>query len=166
MITLRKTDFKDKVTENFTVKEWFSKSADAPDSHLLDYDLCEAVQVIRDMYNTPIRINSTLRTLKGNQDAGGSPQSNHLTGHAVDFSFISESNEDIIAFMANQWTLKGMCYQELRGMRASVIFYPTFIHIDFQEGRGFKPQSIFTDEFGTYGFGNSVKKKYFFGRTT
>ena len=46
--------------------------------------VCEWLEVLRERYNEPIRINSGYRSPQLNRKVGGAATSNHLTGCAVD----------------------------------------------------------------------------------
>jgi len=49
-------------------------------------DMLEMLDEVRDKFDKPIRINSGYRTAKHNLKVGGTPNSSHLRGLAVDIS--------------------------------------------------------------------------------
>ena len=67
------------LTKNFSRKEFQCCS----DKDAVAYDLVEILQKVRDAVG-PIRINSAFRCPYHNNEAGGSPNSSHLIGLAVD----------------------------------------------------------------------------------
>ena len=80
-----------KLSEHFTLGE-LTKSGSHPEvynipSHEVIANLkrvCGWVEVLRERYGAPIIINSGYRSLQLNKRIGGVPNSNHLTGCAVD----------------------------------------------------------------------------------
>ena len=60
--------------------------------------VCVWLEVLRERYNKPIRINSGYRSPQLNKKIGGVPTSNHLTGCAVDIRV--EDMEQLIRYAA------------------------------------------------------------------
>ena len=118
------------IKPNFKEKEFYSKCSYAPESHNLDYILPNAVQYLRDYFNTPIRITSTFRTTNCNFLAGGSSQSYHLVGKAIDFQF-TENNKNILKQIYSDFAQRGEIYQGLNDLGINGFgFYNSFIHLD------------------------------------
>ena len=61
---------------------------DSPDEkgsgEMMEPIVLEALDIARDLYGHPMKINSGFRTIKHNKAVGGSPKSSHLLGWAVD----------------------------------------------------------------------------------
>lgn len=76
----------DFVTPNFQLKEFACKDGTPVPDYLIDNVRLVAtqLQIVRDYYGKPIRINSAYRTPKYNFKVGGSPKSYHLLALAVD----------------------------------------------------------------------------------
>ena len=115
---------------NFKEFEFYSKCIDSPSSHNLDFQLPNAVQYLREKYNTPIRITSTFRTYSCNVLAGGSSESYHLVGKAIDFQF-TKNNKAILKQIYSDFSSRGQVYEKLRELGINGFgFYNTFIHLD------------------------------------
>lgn len=114
------------ITLNFTEKELYSKSKDAPYSHFLDNNVVAALQVIRQFYGRKIRVTSSYRTEKGNKDVGGVKSSRHLTGHALDFVFEGGNKE-----FNKEIKSKGPLFEALLSLGVDGFgMYDSFNHID------------------------------------
>ena len=80
-----------KLSEHFTLGE-MTKSSSHPEVYNIPSHeaianlkrLCVWLEVLRERYGAPIRINSGYRSQQLNKKIGGVPTSNHLTGCAVD----------------------------------------------------------------------------------
>lgn len=85
--------------------------------------------------NIKFTITSAFRTKEQNDACGGSPNSQHLTGDAIDLKPLDFSIDDFVLKIKNA----GFCFDQL-------IKYRTFVHISFSRFR--KPRLMmlnFTD---------------------
>ena len=64
------------------------------------------LQIVRDHFNSPIRVTSTLRTATGNALVDGASNSRHLPASAIDFQFIS-NNDGILQQFYEDFKCKG-----------------------------------------------------------
>ena len=128
------------VTPNFTQAELYSKSPDAPSVHFLDDRAIEALQYIRELSNSPIRVTSTYRTPEFNPLIGGSSRSQHLAGKAIDFQWYSDNDAELKR-------LKGEFLKEGSLLRENLFqmgvrgfgFYETFVHLDVRDSQDWVP---------------------------
>jgi zinc D-Ala-D-Ala carboxypeptidase len=66
-------------------KPWEFDSPDAPGSgELISEDLVHKLDIIREMYGSPLQINSGVRTVEHNALVGGVDSSAHVEGYAAD----------------------------------------------------------------------------------
>ena len=74
------------MTKNFTIEEFQCKcGCEMPDNVLANVqDLAEELQVIRQVVESPITINSAYRCPSHNSSVGGAKSSQHLLGKASD----------------------------------------------------------------------------------
>lgn len=71
------------LTRNFSIAEL--SSPDQPGSGInMDKQFMSKVQLLRDFVNMPLLVNSGFRSVKHNKLIGGSIDSSHLTGLAID----------------------------------------------------------------------------------
>lgn len=112
----KKLDGAKNLTPNFKVREFACN--DGSDYLKIDLQLIALLQLIRDVVNKPLYINSGYRTAKYNKKVGGASNSYHLYGRAFDVSGI-ESRD--LAVYANSLGIKG------------IIKYDTFVHIDTRD---------------------------------
>ena len=71
--------------------KWFKLSEfDSPDrpgsGELMEPEVVQALDIARDIYSFPMVITSGFRTVDHNKKVGGSRQSSHLLGYAVDIA--------------------------------------------------------------------------------
>ena len=104
---------------------------DSPDiqgsGQLMDKTLLNMLDTTRELYNRPIVINSGYRTLRHNSKVGGTSESSHLKGLAVDIA-VQGSRE------------RGMLLHALRTVGFTRIgIGKTFIHVDIDPD---KDQSV------------------------
>ena len=119
------------VSENFVMKEFYSKSSDAPNSHYLDEQLINAAQAIRTWSGVPVRITSSYRTQTHNDGlTGASKSSQHLVGRAIDLQFVQE-NVYWIQELGYQMKYGGDLAELLSEIGITGYgYYDTFVHID------------------------------------
>tara|TARA_R100000406_G_scaffold38523_1_gene25599 strand:- start:1428 stop:2174 length:747 start_codon:yes stop_codon:yes gene_type:complete len=138
------------ITKNFNEKELYSKSLDAPECHFLDDRVINGLQIIRDHFNAPIRVTSTMRTPLGNDLVDGVDNSRHLppNARAIDSQFIQNPDLYLQQFY-DDFKCKGPLYRKLRANGINGIgIYKTFIHIDT---RSTSQKSFWDDSAGKYG---------------
>lgn len=104
-----------KITANFRVREFACK--DGTDKIIIDTELVELLQKIRNHFGKPIKINSGYRTKSHNKKIGGSSNSYHTKGQACDI-VVSGVNPILVALYAEKIGAGG------------IGVYPTFVHVD------------------------------------
>ena len=128
------------ITENFTVSEFYSNSADAPNCHTLSNKLIQAVQLVRSVYDMPICITSTYRTQLGNALIGSNENSRHRTSEgAVDFQACNPAqNDQLIGQLYAELRDQGEVYQTLRSLGINGFgYYDDFVHFDVRPEFGY-----------------------------
>lgn len=113
-----KKDGNKKLSDNFKVREFACK--DGSDKILIDIELVELLQKIRNYFNKPVKINSGYRTISHNKKVGGSTNSYHTKGQACDIR-IENVNPILIALYAERLGAGG------------IGVYKTFVHIDVRQ---------------------------------
>jgi hypothetical protein len=100
------------ITKNYKVKDFACK--DGTDTVLIDRLLADMLQAANDFFGIRLNINSAYRTISHNKAVGGSANSNHITGRAIDISIpataISVDYEDLAMFF------------EARGLSSIIIY--------------------------------------------
>lgn len=74
--------------------------------------------------NFHFTVTSAKRTPKENEDAGGSSNSQHLIGEAIDIKPYGSTTYDILLLYIQNYSQHSHVFDQL-------ILYPTFIHISF-----------------------------------
>ena len=115
-----KKDGNNKVSTNFRVREFACK--DGSDKVLIDTDLVNLLQKIRDYFNKPVKINSAYRTINHNKKVGGATNSYHLKGQASDIQ-IEGVNPVLVALYAERLNAGG------------IGVYPNFVHVDTRKNK-------------------------------
>lgn len=129
----------DRLTEHFRVSEFVNK--EDGNRMYTDPDFIPFVlqlQEFRYWYGRPITITSGYRTVKFNKKVGGASNSMHLQGLAVDFKlpmselkkYSSARREEFYNNVKNKWF--SLC--DAHGVKGSVVFYDSFIHLDYRRG--------------------------------
>ena len=81
---------------NFMIKEFACK--DGTDKILIDSELVEKLQIIREYFGKPVNVNSAYRTEEYNKAVGGVADSQHLLGKAADISISGVAPSTIANF--------------------------------------------------------------------
>lgn len=118
------------IAPNFKVREFACH--DGTDKVLIDFELVSLLQLIRNIKNAPVEINSGYRTTSWNKKQGGASNSYHLYGRAFDIS-CGDARE--LCTIANSIGIKG------------IILYNSFIHIDTRESEYHDNYSNFSYSF-------------------
>jgi uncharacterized protein YcbK (DUF882 family) len=106
-----------KLSKNFTLSEFACH--DGSKDIMVDYNLVQLLQKLRDHVGKSITITSAFRTASYNKKCGGIATSNHLIGKAADIK-IAGMNPLQVALAAEKIGFKG------------IGVYPTFTHVDVQ----------------------------------
>lgn len=104
-----------RLSKNFVLSEFACK--DGSKQILVDYELVELLQKLRDTIGKPVVITSGYRTATYNKRCGGISTSHHLTGKAADIK-VSGMTPLQVAIAADKIGFKG------------IGVYPTFTHVD------------------------------------
>lgn len=147
------------ITENFIHAELFTNSSDyVQDCHKFDEVIINALQLIRSHYGVRIKVLSTYRTPKHNEDVGGKPNSLHLFFRAIDWQFIGKgAKEAMKQYQKDIEAQDDDFFSMFRILRKAGVggfgLYKTFNHID---SRNAEVVPVFnnSDEFGQYSFFN------------
>ena len=108
------------LSPNFKVREFACK--DGSDYILIDDQLVNIVQAIRDNFGVAVTINSGYRNASYNKRIGGAVNSQHIYGKAADI-VVSDIDPARVAAFADSLCIGG------------VGLYRTFIHVDSRAGR-------------------------------
>ena len=105
----------ERLSPNFRVEEFACK--DGEKVVMIDTELVERLQTLRDLLGKPININSAYRTLAHNKKVGGQELSPHLAGQAADIVCPGYPPSEV-AKAAESVGFRG------------VGLYDTFVHVD------------------------------------
>ena len=116
-----------KLTKNFSKSEFDSKDgAEMPDDVLENVKvIAEQLQVLRDVLNVPIKINSAYRSVAHNKKIGGVKNSKHITGKAVDIA-VKGITTNYLAFKIKELISKS------KMLEGGIGVYDTFVHYDIR----------------------------------
>ena len=120
-----------RITKNFTVAEIANNSANTRCKLVFTPEIISfaaLLQTLRTEYGKPLEVNSWYRTAEFNKRIGGSTNSIHLDGRAVDLAVADVATQEQLVKM---W--KKICFANKRIGGANV--YPTFIHLDDYENK-------------------------------
>lgn len=112
-----KNDGNTYLSQHFQVKEFRCK--DGNDTIMIDSQLVNLLETIRQHYNKPIYINSAYRTATHNAKIGGSPSSRHLTGQASDIHIQGVTPKELYTYISSIIPNNG-----------GLGLYATFVHVD------------------------------------
>lgn len=109
------------VSEHFKIKEFAQKDGRC-DKVLIDSELVEVLEDIREHFNAPVIITSGYRTPEYNAKIGGAKNSQHTKGTAADIQVKGVPASNVQRYLKQK-------YQEKYGIGS----YWTFTHIDTRE---------------------------------
>ena len=113
------------ITKNFSQKEFACKCGCGLD--VINIGLVNRLQVIRDIVQVRMIINSGCRCIDHNRAVGGASVSYHLAGYAADFCFPKDSSDNLyfeISMLLKDWSGGVHYYKDQR-----------FIHVDIGKER-------------------------------
>ena len=114
-----------KLTKHFNSKEFRCK--DGNENLLICEDLVTVLEMIREHFNAPVKINSGYRTPSWNIRTSGAPDSMHCNGMAADIVVEGHSSKEVAKYASEL-----MDALEYYG---GVIRYTNFTHVDVREER-------------------------------
>ncbi len=117
-----KADGNTKLSKNFSVREFACK--DGSDTILIDSELVEILQKIRDHFNTPVIITSAYRHKEYNKKIGGVSNSRHIRGEAADIYIEGVEPEKIAQYAEYIMSAKG-----------GIGCYSNFVHADVRPNK-------------------------------
>ena len=112
-----KTDGKFKVAQNFEVKEFACK--DGSEIVLIDEELAQILQIVRNYFKKATIINSGFRTISHNEKVKGEKGSYHTLGMAADFYVRGVAVSEVVNFLT-----------KICGNSYGIGTYKDYIHID------------------------------------
>lgn len=115
-------DEKTKLSDNFTVAEFACK--DGSDRILIDSNLVEILQKIRNHFSKPLILTSAYRNAEYNRKIGGVSNSQHVLGKAADIYIQGTECEDIAKYA-----------EYLMPKSGGIGLYGNFVHIDVRANR-------------------------------
>lgn len=116
------SDGNDRLSANFTVREFASR--DGADTVLIDEELVDVLQNIRDYFGVPVTINSAYRSPSHNRAVGGASNSRHTTGQAADIVVSGVEPEEVAQYA-----------EYILSDRGGIGLYDTFVHVDVRDNR-------------------------------
>ena len=118
----KKLDGAKRLSENFRVNEFACK--DGSDCILVDAELVNFLQKIRNKFNKPVVINSGYRTATYNKSIGGAAFSQHVKGTAADITIKGITPLEIAEYA-----------EELMPYSGGIGLYKNFTHVDVRAKR-------------------------------
>lgn len=95
--TYQRNQAEEKLSENFRVREFQCKCGKC-EPILIDDDLIDILQKIRDNFGVSVHVNSGYRCRNHNQKVGGDPNSSHMEGMAADIRVKGASPKEVARF--------------------------------------------------------------------
>lgn len=141
-----KKDGKEKVSENFKVREF--RCRDGADEILIDEKMVVLLQKMRDKFGL-INITSAYRTKKYNKKVGGVSNSQHLYGKAVDITIRNNSRFMEAAQYAEKIGFSGVGLDNK---------YQMFLHLDTRNGKAYFRYNSDGSTYSVSSFFTTVKK--------
>lgn len=117
-----KNDGNKKLSDNFAVSEF--KCNDGSDKILIDTDLVDVLQKIRNHFEKPVTLNSAYRSPAYNKKIGGVSNSQHVKGTAADIVVQGVKPELVAQYVEYLMPNKG-----------GIGLYSTFTHVDVRANR-------------------------------
>ena len=119
-----------KLTKNFHLSEFACNDKTEVPTELIENVklLAQQLQILRDYYDTPIKINSAYRTKSYNANVGGATNSQHLFGTAADIIIIGISPEE------TQITIQDLI-DSGKMLEGGLGLYRTFTHYDIRKNK-------------------------------
>lgn len=116
-----------KLTKNFNSSEFTSKDGAPFPPYVFEKikALAENLQVLRDHFNLPIKINSGYRSPDHNKKIGGAVNSYHMKGMAADITIPGKTSAEIYAAITALIRAKKM-------KQGGLGYYPNFVHYDIR----------------------------------
>ena len=114
-------------TKNFSLKEFASKDGAEPTPDVLENlrELAKNLQVIRDYFGKPIKINSGYRSPEHNRSIGGAKNSQHVKGRAADIVITGVPPKQLAAELEKLIAAKKI-------KQGGIGIYPNFLHYDIR----------------------------------
>lgn len=132
-----KNDGNKKLSDNFIVSEFRCK--DGSDEILIDTELVNILQKVRNHFNKPVTINSAYRNAIYNKKIGGASRSQHVYGAAADI-VVKDIKPEVVA----------QYVEYLMPNKGGIGLYSTFTHVDVRASRA--RWKNFGKEVGVSGF--------------
>lgn len=115
------------LTKNFSITEFHCKDGSEMPLEVFNNvtDLAVQLEIVRAHFNAPVTINSAYRSPVYNREAGGAPNSQHLSGRAADIvidGVTPDEVADAIEFLIDEGLLK----------EGGLGRYDTFTHYDIR----------------------------------
>lgn len=116
-----------KITKNFSMSEFDCNNGVKVPGQFYENvkKLARNLQILRDEFNLPIRINSAYRTKEYNSKVGGSPRSQHLEAKAADIWILGVSPR-VVKAKLERLISDGLIDDGGIGL------YKTFVHYDIR----------------------------------
>lgn len=118
----KKNDGNKKISKNFTVNEFSCK--DGSDYILIDTELVNMLQNIRDHFGNPVTINSAYRNATYNSKVGGVSNSQHTKGTAADIVVKDTEPKDVAIYA-----------ESIMPSNGGIGLYNSFVHVDTRSVR-------------------------------